>query len=185
MRLSGRPTLGTANIAAWVNIQVHFLSLSPTKVQMRISGIKERHELCWKEKQDTKVEVRWPEAIQRAGRWRGVDIRANTTKIMKSFCASPPAEQRCLHRPVEYPEILWSDEDVHYQSGLVTVCLLWDILPSLMRMWAETEQLNLTVLKKKKIKIIHFMKSNFCFWKKNPASTRSSFGNPTLTGDVW
>lgn len=153
---------------------------------MRINGIEERRELCWKEKQATKAGVRWPEAIQHAGWWRGVDIRTNTTKKnMNSFCASPPAEQCCLDGPAEYPEMLWSDKDVYYQSGLVTVCLLWDILPSLMRMWAETEQLNLTVLKKKKIvKVINIIKFNYYFWK-HPASMLSCVGNPTLTGGVW
>lgn len=53
MRLSGRPTPGAANITAWVNIQVHFLSPSPTNEQTRINGIKERRELCQKEKQVT------------------------------------------------------------------------------------------------------------------------------------
>lgn len=69
-------------------------------------------------------------------------------KNMESFSASPPAEQCCLERPVEDPEILWSDKDARYKSGLVTVCLLWDILPSLIRMRAATEQLILTVPKK-------------------------------------
>lgn len=82
MLLSGRPTPGAANIAAWVNTQVHFLSLSPTKVQTRINGIKERREPLLKRKTSHlgRGEMAGGYPASQGRWWRGVDVRANTTK---------------------------------------------------------------------------------------------------------
>lgn len=71
MRLSGRPTPGAANITAWVNIQVHFLSLSlQPKCKRESMELKRDVSSAKKKNKLPSVGVRWPQAIRRHGWWR-------------------------------------------------------------------------------------------------------------------
>lgn len=66
MLLQGHPTLGSANIAAWMNTQVHFLPLKPKckqesmELKREVSLAKKKRE---KKNKPLLVEVRWLQAI--------------------------------------------------------------------------------------------------------------------------
>lgn len=81
MLLSVHPTPGTANIAAWVNTQVHFLTLRPKC--KRQSAELESDTSEGKKKNTShlgRCEMARGYLTSWARKWRGVDVGASTQK---------------------------------------------------------------------------------------------------------
>lgn len=108
------------------------LPLLITKVQTRIDGIKQRCTLCWKGKAS---HLSRGEMAGGYVMWwmveRGRMSELTQQKKNMGSSSSPPAVERCLDRPFEDPEILWSDKDICYKWGwwqfgfFGTICHSW------------------------------------------------------------